>query len=165
MHYLSILQFTLRWKFQQFGLVPCFLHTVSANSSIGTYQKMLICCQHTVRDGLLGFTGEINNIKDVNPKIQSGAVAKSYGLPNIWGNAQIFPHLWERPSVIYQYDFATRRGPAWPVMTGGPPGAAAAAVAVGAGGVAGTRPGDTATSLTTRLKERIPGIWKCLELA
>ncbi len=27
------------------------------------------------------------------------------GLPNIWGNAQIFPHLWEGPLVIY--DFAT----------------------------------------------------------
>ncbi len=44
------------------------------------------------------------------------------------------------------------------MMTGGPPGAAAAAVAVGAGEVAGARPGDTAPSLTTRLKERIPGI-------
>ncbi len=47
-------------------------------------------------------------------EIQSGAVANSYmrkGLPSIWGNAQIFPHIVyiRRPLVIY--DFAT--SPFW----------------------------------------------------
>ncbi len=47
-------------------------------------------------------------------EIQSGVVAKSYMrrgfLIRIWGNAQLFPHIWGgRPLVIY--DFAT--APSW----------------------------------------------------
>jgi hypothetical protein len=34
-----------------------------------------------------------NQIFLIYKEIQSGAVAKE-GLPNIWGNAQIFPHIW-----------------------------------------------------------------------
>ncbi len=50
-----------------------------------------------------------NQIFLIYKEIQSGGVAKSYtyeeGLPNIWGNAQIFPYIWglKRPLVIYDF--------------------------------------------------------------
>ncbi len=54
-----------------------------------------------------------NQIFLLYKEIQNRAVAKSYEeeLPNVWGNAQIFHHIWglSRPLVIY--DFAT--APFW----------------------------------------------------
>jgi hypothetical protein len=37
-----------------------------------------------------------------NSEWSSCKVIYEEGLPNIWGNAQIFPHIWGRLSVIYE---------------------------------------------------------------